>query len=87
MYWEIIVEGKVQGVGFRQAAKDLAEKEQLVGFAENMADGHVHIEVSGDDEALLRYYEELKTIPQDEEAVVNITVVQEEKEFKGFDIR
>ena len=43
----ITVIGKVQGVFFRASAKKEAEKLGLCGFAQNVADGSVYIEVEG----------------------------------------
>jgi len=44
---KIIFYGKVQGVGFRYAAKMLAEKHNLVGWVENNNDGSVTLIVGG----------------------------------------
>ncbi len=44
---EIIVTGKVQGVGFRQFVKKEAEKIDVKGFTENTDDGNVRIIAEG----------------------------------------
>ena len=44
---EIIVSGRVQGVGFRRFAKNAARKYEIQGYAENKADGSVHISAEG----------------------------------------
>lgn len=53
----IIVTGKVQGVYYRQSARDKALRLGITGFVMNRADGSVEIEAQGD-EALLRQLEE-----------------------------
>ena len=44
---EIVVEGRVQGVGFRDFARREAEKVGLVGYAMNLDDGTVRVVVEG----------------------------------------
>ncbi len=44
---KFIFQGKVQGVGFRYAAKMLAEKYNLVGWVENNDDGSVTLVAEG----------------------------------------
>jgi acylphosphatase len=49
------VHGRVQGVYYRQTAKDQALRLGLTGFARNEPDGTVHIEVEGDAAAIDRF--------------------------------
>lgn len=51
----IRVHGRVQGVYYRQSAKDQALRLGLTGFARNDPDGTVHIEVEGDPSAIDRF--------------------------------
>ena len=44
----IVVDGRVQGVGFRWWASDQARTLGLVGRAENRDDGTVEVDVQGD---------------------------------------
>ena len=46
---QIIIRGKVQGVGFRYYTRKKAEECHLVGFVMNKPDGSVFIEAEGDD--------------------------------------
>ncbi|AXY25882.1 acylphosphatase [Suicoccus acidiformans] len=41
--YEILVSGRVQGVGFRMYAKQLADRQQVYGTVRNLSDGHVKI--------------------------------------------
>lgn len=47
--------GRVQGVGFRFEAKEIAQKLNLVGLARNEKDGSVYIEAYGPKENLLEF--------------------------------
>ena len=48
--FEILISGRVQGVGFRAAARRQARSLRLKGWVENLADGSVRAVVSGDSE-------------------------------------
>ena len=39
--------GHVQGVGFRYTALQIAKEFEVAGFARNLPDGRVHLEVEG----------------------------------------
>lgn len=54
---KIKVTGRVQGVGFRNAAKHRADQLELKGFARNEEDGTVYIEVEGGEEKLQKFLE------------------------------
>jgi acylphosphatase len=43
-----VVRGEVQGVGYRWAVQRQAHRLGLVGYAENLPDGSVHVEAEGD---------------------------------------
>lgn len=45
----IKISGQVQGVFFRETAKDTAEKLGIFGFVRNESDGTVYIEAEGDE--------------------------------------
>jgi acylphosphatase len=48
----ITLSGRVQGVGFRQSAKQKAEKYNITGFVKNTQDNKVYIEATGSTEKL-----------------------------------
>lgn len=48
----ITVHGKVQGVFFRASVNQLANQLNLVGFVQNLPDGSVFIQATGDSDSL-----------------------------------
>jgi acylphosphatase len=50
-----ILSGRVQGVGFRYFAQEMAEREGLSGGVRNLPDGRVEVEAEGDEETLARF--------------------------------
>jgi acylphosphatase len=60
---EISVSGRVQGVGFRYQAKEIADELGVRGYARNMRDGSVSIEAEGNVESLNKFQEILKGSP------------------------
>ncbi len=50
----LVVHGRVQGVGFRDAMVDVARAAGVQGFVRNAADGSVLAHLQGDDEAVAR---------------------------------
>lgn len=50
----LVIRGRVQGVGYRDAMADAARGEGLAGFVRNAQDGSVEAHLQGDDEAVAR---------------------------------
>ena len=55
----LLLNGRVQGVGFRWFVREAARRHRLAGWVRNRPDGSVELEVSGEDGA---YNEFLGTI-------------------------
>lgn len=51
----IIVEGRVQGVGFRYFCQMNASNMNLTGWVHNMSNGMVEMEVQGDKNIILKF--------------------------------
>ena len=51
----VLFTGRVQGVGFRYAALQLAREFEVAGFVCNLADGRVHLEAEGAPAEVARY--------------------------------
>ena len=62
--YKITFSGIVQGVGFRYETWRLAQKLELTGFVENLADGRVYAEIQGSNNQILHLIECLKSIPR-----------------------
>ncbi len=57
----LLVTGRVQGVGFRWFAVELAESLGLSGWARNRSDGSVELEAEGTTDALDEFRRRLRT--------------------------
>lgn len=79
--YKIIVKGRVQGVGFRYAAKNMARSLGLSGFVKNLPDGSVYIEVEGDDDKVRDYLRWCRLGP--ERAIVK-EVISEIGNFQDY---
>ena len=49
-----VISGRVQGVGFRWFAKDVAVREGVTGWVRNLPDGRVEAVAEGDAESVIR---------------------------------
>lgn len=82
----IIVEGQVQGVFFRQYTYQKAKELGIQGFVRNEPDSTVYIEAEGDNEALDQLIEWCKTGSPSAQ-VTNVSIKQDDmKDFKDFNI-
>jgi acylphosphatase len=48
--YQITIEGRVQGVGFRYWVKGIAEISSITGFVKNLPDGKVYVEIETSEE-------------------------------------
>jgi len=60
---EVMVGGRVQGVGYRNFAQRRALERRLTGYAVNLPDGRVKIRAEGDLEAIEQFVRDLGTGP------------------------
>ena len=56
---EVLVDGRVQGVGYRNFAQRRAHERRLTGYAVNLPDGRVKIRAEGDLEAIDQFVRDL----------------------------
>ncbi|MEC5126466.1 acylphosphatase [Verrucomicrobiales bacterium BCK34] len=81
-------EGRVQGVGFRYATKQLAKGFDVLGWVRNCPDGRVELQIMGDEEELDEFLQELHDSPlghhilEQEERTVPLL-----EDISGFSIR
>ncbi len=83
-----VVDGRVQGVGFRYFVLEAALPLNLTGWVRNTADGQVEVVAEGDRKALERLLELLRRGPR----AAYVTGVNQEwqpasGEFNRFDVR
>lgn len=57
---QVWFEGRVQGVGFRYKAHQIATAYDVAGFVKNLDDGRVHLCAVGDEREVDEYVEALK---------------------------
>jgi len=84
----IIVEGLVQGVGFRYYVHRHATNLGLSGFASNLFDGSVEIEVEGNRSAIEEFIKMVKVGPRSAQ-VTNLSIEWKDvqKRYSHFEIR
>lgn len=84
--YHIIVKGRVQGVGFRFFSQSIAAMYDLTGYAKNMDNGTVEIEVQGDENKILKFLSNIKKgtlfIKVDDILISKIDLVHDENSFK-----
>jgi len=56
----VIYEGRVQGVGFRYTAKDLARGYDVLGTVRNLPDGTVELVVAGKGDEVAEFLRDLR---------------------------
>lgn len=82
----IIVTGRVQGVGFRYHAMNLAMEYHLTGWVRNMSNGGVEMEVQGTQERVEMFVRNLDTgtnwIRIDRKSVADMPGLVEETGFR-----
>ena len=85
---EIVVEGRVQGVGYRDFAQRQAERLGLAGFVMNLNDGRVRARAEGPREVIQEFVRTLeKGPPLSRVNTVNVHWVAATGRFAGFDVR
>lgn len=85
---EIVVEGRVQGVGYREFVRTWAERLGVVGYAMNLRDGTVRVVVEGERAAVEALVPELERGPRLSKVTrVSVSWRAPRGEFTGFGIR
>ena len=82
-----VLKGRVQGVGFRYKAYHTARAYGLTGYARNLYDGSVELEVQGDEDTV-RYFLGLlyedRYIHIDDLEMKEMPVDEEERSFRSL---
>lgn len=84
----IVVEGRVQGVGFRYTTKQKADELGIKGLVRNKEDGSVYIEAVGEEDEINRFIDALKNHPSPFSNVEQVRVQEDAaiENFKSFRI-
>ena len=83
----LVIDGRVQGVGYRWFARQAGRELGLTGRVRNLPDGRVEILVAGDEEQLSRFIDRLREGPP----AARVTEIEEGSlaavpDWDGFDI-
>ncbi|MCB5265532.1 MAG: acylphosphatase [Candidatus Cloacimonetes bacterium] len=85
--WEIILQGRVQGVGFRYLARKHALRLGLRGYVRNHPDGSVRIVADAEDGLMDVYCELLRRGNVFSRVdTLNTELIDKPKEYKDFEI-
>ncbi|MBN1405496.1 MAG: acylphosphatase [Candidatus Omnitrophica bacterium] len=79
--------GRVQGVGFRFSAEELALSMGIKGWVKNLADGKVEVLAEGEEEALTDFSGRLEIIMRRYIQKKDISWEQYTGEFRDFEIK
>ena len=82
----IVVHGRVQGVGFRYFALEIADLLKISGWTRNTSEGDVEIEAQGDETQLNLFIDKIKKGPAQANVkgcrTSEIAIIENEREFK-----
>ncbi len=86
---QMVVGGKVQGVGFRLSAAEIARNLELVGFVRNEADGTVRVDAEGDPDRVEQFIQQIRKGQNSFVKVkqVDLKYLEKQQGFKRFEIR
>lgn len=82
----IRVSGKVQGVSFRESAKQMADDLGLTGFVRNEPNGSVYIEAEGEEASIEKFVAWCKEGPEHAKPDAVTSSRQPLSDFDGFKI-
>lgn len=85
---KMIVDGRVQGVGFRFMTKMLADRLGVRGYVKNLDDGSVYIEAIAEDIVMENFIAQIKASPSPSGQVTYSKIVEDNgiKERRNFDV-
>jgi acylphosphatase len=84
---EIYFSGRVQGVGFRYTARDIASRFSVRGFVKNLADGRVLLVAEGTSVVLDRFLEAIASEMDRFIENQQVATLRPTDEFSTFEIR
>jgi len=84
---EVHYRGRVQGVGFRYTAREIAEVFDVRGYVQNLPDGRVRLVVEGEAAELDAFLEAVQQQMRGYIADCETTVQPVRGEFTSFEVR
>lgn len=87
MRCEITFIGRVQGVGFRATAKNLATAHGVTGWIRNEADGSVRLVAEGPDSSVKAFLDELRERLAHYIGDEQMTTGEDTGRYAGFEVR
>lgn len=82
----ILVEGKVQGVGFRKFTRQAARDHQITGWVRNLEDGKVECVAEGKEDDLDNFLHQISLGPIGSQVVNLKKISVENAGFQSFEI-
>lgn len=79
--------GRVQGVGFRYTAEDLAREMGVSGWVKNLRDGRVELVVEAEEDALKNFLHRIEEVFSSYIGNKDVAWLAATGEFKDFQIR
>ncbi|MDO5517010.1 MAG: acylphosphatase [Clostridium sp.] len=84
--YSIIVDGRVQGVGFRYFTQMIAMRYNLTGWCKNLSDGKVQMEVQGPKENVINFISAIRKGNHfsriDDMDLSELTIKENEKKYR-----
>ncbi len=84
--YKIIFKGRVQGVGFRYTARNIAKRLNLDGTVKNLENGDVEVYIYADEDSLDKFVLELKNQGFIRIDSADIKELDDDINQKGFEI-
>lgn len=84
--YKIIFKGRVQGVGFRYTARNIAKRLDLDGTVKNLENGDVEVYIYADEDSLDKFVLELKNQGFIRIDSADIKELDDDINQKGFEI-
>ena len=80
--------GRVQGIGFRYTAREVACGYEVTGFVQNLSDGRVEMAVEGEQEEVVAFLDAIKASQLGSHIrQADVTWLEPRNEEKQFEIR
>ncbi len=80
---DLIVEGDVQGVGYRQYVAKVGRKLKLAGFVKNLEDDTVHIQCKGNKKAIIEFKKKINQKNPAEAPLIYVENINENQLAQG----